>query len=103
MSKWIRLSDREPTESDAVIDGRSILMCEPSKGFTRCFTVDLGKFRANKWQRDNYYWLCGVPEPPRIRTLEEVVKEYVYNAANTTRRLELEKEMKEILGGNDDE
>lgn len=98
MANWIKFSDRMPTEDDLDIHG-GLFLCDPSgKGEYMKFGPFSHAFRAIYERYEGYYWLeNNAPPVPKPRTLEDVVKEYLYNAGNTIQRLVLQDEMQDIL------
>ena len=68
MAKWIKFSDRMPTEADAGLDGEVFVQHEGGK-----FTADIFWVRNNPDHYEVHYWLENVPALPKPRTLEDVV------------------------------
>lgn len=106
MSKWIKFTDRLPTEADANIKGQ-VLILYPDGGMA---SVDRLMQRNRMNKENNCCWLEDVPEPPKPRTLEDVVREYIETVINhrhyTDERAErgnrLVEEMRGILEKGDD-
>lgn len=92
MANWVKFSDRLPTEDD--LDAFGGLVVSDDEG-NRDY-VYWYRFQP-EFPMKACYWLENIPPVPKPRTLEDVVREYVYHAGNTIRRLELQDEMKEIL------
>lgn len=101
MANWVKFSERMPTKNDLDIHG-GLFLCGPDgKGEYMTFGPFSHAFRAIYERYEGYYWLEHTRPAPKPRTLEDVVKEYLYHAGNTIRRLELQDEMKEILERKD--
>tara|TARA_R110002020_G_scaffold419585_1_gene628753 strand:+ start:172 stop:462 length:291 start_codon:yes stop_codon:yes gene_type:complete len=90
MARWIKFSDRMPTEADADPDKKVI---GKGAGGNWCVTY-LADVCIFPDQYADHFWLASVPQP---RTLEDVVREYLAASGDVGRRLELQKEMREIL------
>ena len=100
MANWVRFSERIPMGSDLDFQGMVFIQDEDGKLATAWVPDDAS------WVRDRYKdccWLENLPPLPKPRTLEDVVKEYLYCAVGGIRRLELKEEMQEILERKDDE
>ena len=100
MANWVKFSDRLPTEDDLDYNGK--LMFADKYGFTSYTRWDCGDDSIVEHYMA-YRWLENIPPLPKPRTLEDVVKEYLYHAGNTIQRLALQDEMLDILERKDDE
>ena len=68
MTKWIKFSDRLPTENDT--DDANELITMHRNGTWD--TVSLPYTQLHKFIYEDYFWMENVPSAPKPRTLEEV-------------------------------
>ena len=90
MSKWVKFSDRLPTEADADLNKKVIV----KKAGGSWYIAYLSEVCRCTYHYADHFWLANVPKP---RTLEDVVREYV-DTGKPQRVLDLLKEMKEFIG-----
>ena len=104
MAKWVKFSDRMPTEGDLDTHG-GLFLCGPDgKGEYMTFGPFSHAFKAIYERYEGYYWLeNNAPPVPKPRTLEDVARDMIVRYSYHNPLSKLIKEMKEILERKDDE
>jgi len=95
MSNWVSFSERLPTMADADCDGKVVILYN-KKRFGHVFLEMEAEIHCGDF--DDCHWLENVPK--FTRTLEDVAREYL-DTRKIPPRLELAKEMREILERED--
>ncbi len=105
MAKWIKFSDRTPTEADTDTKGNLMVRCD-KHGYWYMRHIKVIKQNLSFYDKRGLSWLEGIPPLPKPRTLEDVVREYLGGSdeecllyREDNRRLR--KEMREILEEKD--
>ncbi len=97
MANWVKFSERLPKEKDC--DGAGALFVMDEHGDRDTISISYTELNAELFE--DQFWLENVPDMPEPRTLEDVVEEYlsinVRDVGDRRHRMNLEKEMREIL------
>ncbi len=104
MSNWVKFSDRLPTESDLNSEGEVFIVYED--GTQSIANWDY--IQEDLSQCYGWFWLAGVPKPPKPRTLEDVIGEMLryierVGVSGSDWCNDLVNEMREITERKDDE
>ena len=103
MAKWVKFTERMPTEGD--LDNGGQVVIRNKNGTLATAWIPHHRRRDASGPPDHYkdcFWLENLPRAPKPRTLEDVVWEFLSltvsnRPANFDRKLDLQGEMREIL------